>query len=84
MKGSVERSSESSTKGLVTEETSVDSESSVDVSVEDSWEVSADVSAEVSAEGSADGSVEGSSESSAICLEYSSVIGSVKSSVGNS
>ena len=80
MKGSVERSSESSTKGLVTEETSVDSESSVDVSVEDSSEVSA----EVSAEGSADGSVEGSSESSAICLEYSSVIGSVKSSVGNS
>ena len=61
MKGSVERSSESSTKGLATEESSVDDGGS-----------------------SADGSVEGSSESSAKCLEDSSVIGSVKSSVGNS
>ena len=60
MKGSVERSSESSTEGLATEETSVDNESSADVSVE------------------------GSSESSTKCLEESSVIGSVKSSVGNS
>ena len=57
MKGSVERSSECSTIGLATEETSVDDGgSSADGSVEDS--------SEVSAEGLADGSVEGSSESS--------------------
>ena len=81
MKGSVERSSESSTKGLATEESSVDDGGSSAVG---SVEYSSEVSSEVSAEGPANGSVEGSSESSAKCLEDSSVIGSVKSSVGNS